>query len=120
MRRFEHPMHKTLADHAEFISNGSFQGRLYRIDWYPGAVLTSEPKDKVHGEVYKLKDPIKTLEILDEFEAFDPRNLEGSEFIRKTVQVVTENNDPIDCEVYLFNHSIERAKWIEKGKFLSL
>ncbi len=33
-----HSMHRVLARHAELVGEGFFNGRLYRVGHYPGAV----------------------------------------------------------------------------------
>jgi gamma-glutamylcyclotransferase (GGCT)/AIG2-like uncharacterized protein YtfP len=43
-------------------------GRLYRIRWYPGMLPPRGPEDVVSGELYKLRQPPKTLKTLDEYE----------------------------------------------------
>ena len=38
MREFENPFATQLRARATFIAEGFFQGKLYRVSWYPGAV----------------------------------------------------------------------------------
>lgn len=43
-------------------------GRLYRVRWYPGMRPPRGPEDSIVGELYKLRQPSKTLTVLDEYE----------------------------------------------------
>jgi gamma-glutamylcyclotransferase (GGCT)/AIG2-like uncharacterized protein YtfP len=43
-------------------------GRLYRIRCYPGMRPPLGSEDTVRGELYRLRQPSKTLKVLDEYE----------------------------------------------------
>jgi gamma-glutamylcyclotransferase (GGCT)/AIG2-like uncharacterized protein YtfP len=48
------------------IENGSIPGRLYQINEdYSGAVIIKSSKERVHGEIYNLKDAAAVLKRLD-------------------------------------------------------
>ena len=53
---------------AILLGRASMAGRLYRIHWYPGMRPPLGSEDVVHGELYKLRQPSKTLKALDEYE----------------------------------------------------
>lgn len=57
---------------ASFVGEAQLNGELYRIDWYPGVVL-SDSKTPVFGEVFELK----SADHLSELDAY-----EGSEYRR--------------------------------------
>jgi gamma-glutamylcyclotransferase (GGCT)/AIG2-like uncharacterized protein YtfP len=58
-------MHRLLARHGDLISDATYQGRLYRIGYYPGGVPSDDPVDVVRGEVYRLRNPNPVLRRLD-------------------------------------------------------
>jgi gamma-glutamylcyclotransferase (GGCT)/AIG2-like uncharacterized protein YtfP len=62
-----HPMGTRLRREAQLLGAATFQGRLYRVAWYPG-VVDGEDGDVVHGELYRLSDPYSVFVWLDEFE----------------------------------------------------
>jgi gamma-glutamylcyclotransferase (GGCT)/AIG2-like uncharacterized protein YtfP len=53
------------------VGTGSFQGKLYDIGRYPGVVRSGRNTDRVMGEIYRLSEPRRALEILDEYEGTD-------------------------------------------------
>jgi gamma-glutamylcyclotransferase (GGCT)/AIG2-like uncharacterized protein YtfP len=64
-RSVNHPMHRHLVRHAEYAGEGTFNGILYRVAHYPGAVASSDPNDVVHGELYRLRDSDALFAALD-------------------------------------------------------
>ena len=58
-------MHRLLARHGDLIGDATYQGRLYRIGYYPGGVPSDDPVDVVRGEVYRLRNPNPVLRRLD-------------------------------------------------------
>ena len=55
MRGFDHPMAKLLSANADFIGEASCRGKLYLVKHYPGLVLSDDPADIVHGELFRLR-----------------------------------------------------------------
>lgn len=72
------------------------KGELRDLGEYPGLV----PGDgAVRGEIHAVTD-LAAFTALDDYEEFDPANIEKSKFIRRAVRL----NDPeIDCWVYFYN-----------------
>jgi gamma-glutamylcyclotransferase (GGCT)/AIG2-like uncharacterized protein YtfP len=116
-RSFQHPMHSYIEKWARYMDVGSLQGRLYRIDWYPGAVDSGEVGDRVHGEIYQMVDPVPLLDRLDAFEAYDPRSAEACEYLRLVRPVVSTNRGVLPCYVYLYHFPLGAADRIETGVF---
>jgi gamma-glutamylcyclotransferase (GGCT)/AIG2-like uncharacterized protein YtfP len=63
-----HLMGVRLAREARPIGEACVAGRLYRVSWYPGLVEDAASGERVHGEVYALDDPVRTLLWLDAYE----------------------------------------------------
>jgi gamma-glutamylcyclotransferase (GGCT)/AIG2-like uncharacterized protein YtfP len=59
---------RRLRREALLAGRATMPGRLYRIRWYPGMRPACRPEDVVTGELYRLRQPGKTLEALDEYE----------------------------------------------------
>lgn len=104
------PLHRLLETYAIFVGTGSFQGKLYDIGRYPGAVRSRRNTDRIIGEIYRLSEPRRTLEILDEYE--------GHRFKRKRVTIFQEDGKSIDCWIYLYARSVKRHPRIPSGDYI--
>ena len=104
-----------LRQHSQFVGRAHFAGRLYRIDWYPGAIADQAATTQVHGDVFHLHQPDSTLALLDEYE--DTAG-ESGEFVRAIVPV-TILGQKTDCWVYLYNYPTANLVQIESGDFRS-
>lgn len=100
-------MSHLLAKHAEFIDAATYQGKLYRIDDYPGAIPSDDPNNKVPGEVFCLHQADSILSMLDRYEEFGPEFPEPNEYIRLKQTVLLDNGSNISAWVYVYNHPIE-------------
>lgn len=111
-------MSHLLAKHGEFVDDASYQGRLYKIDYYPGAVPSDNPNDMVQGEVYLLHQADVTLPLLDQYEEFGPEFPEPNEYSRKKQPVLLKNGCTITAWVYVYNHPTEGLESIESANFI--
>lgn len=111
-------MSRFLALNASVIGKGYIHAKLYKISWFPGAVLSEGISEKVYGTLYKLDAINETLELLDDYEGFTELNIEESLFRREIITVFLENGNSIDAWVYLYNQNIENAQRILSGDFL--
>lgn len=102
-----HPMAQQLAAGAELLGEGRFQGRKYRVDWYPGVVPSEWPEDVVTGEVYRLTDAASLLPLLDAYEDAEPGLPASAEYRREMRQVwMTQGSSSVDCWIYLYNRPV--------------
>ena len=120
MRRFEHPMHEFLMTHAEYLCDGSFQGKLYRISWYPAVVPSSNSADKVYGEVYRIRDTKILFKTLDNYEMCAPDDSTSGEYTRQIAGIRIANGETLGCHIYLYNWKLDEAQHIPSGKFTSM
>lgn len=79
-RLTDRPMHRVLVDQARFIGVGRFRGKLYNLGRFPGAIPSALKSDRVVGAIYRIKDPRKTFQLLDEYEG------NNGQFIRKAAK----------------------------------
>src|SRR5262245_25702680 len=88
-----HKVNQILAKQYRFVGTVKFQGKLFRLGDYPGAVASDDPRDVVYGEVYALelssRDAILTS--LDEFESCSPTDETPTEFRRERVLITLES-----------------------------
>jgi len=110
-RAFNHPMHQLLRSHADFIGIGSFQGKLYDLGNFPGAVASKKPSDKVKGEIYALRDAERIFRALDEYE--------GAAFHREKVAVRNQEGKKIRSWIYLYNRPVTQQRIIVSGDFVN-
>ena len=64
-------LHRLLETQAILVGTGTFQGKLYDLGRYPGAVPSRGSTDRVIGEIYRFNEPQRAFEILDEYEGTD-------------------------------------------------
>jgi len=110
--------HQLLAKYAEFIDDAGYQGKLYKVDYYPGAVPSDNPNDVVQGEVYLLHRADAALSLLDQYEEFGPEFPEPNEYIRLKQTVALKNGRTVRAWVYVYNHSTENLELIKSANFI--
>jgi pyruvate carboxylase len=104
------PLHRLLEKHAVLVATGSFQGKLYDLGRYPGAIPSHGKTDRVLGEIYRFSESQRALEILDEYE--------GHRFKRQRVTIVQENGKSIPCWIYLYARSVRHRARISSGDYI--
>lgn len=114
----DNDMSKFLSANSKAVGKGYIQGKLYKISWFPGAIVSKNSSEKVYGTLFKLKNISSTLEILDHYEGFYKHNTETSLFKREITTVFLENGALVDAWVYLYNQNITEGKRILSGDFL--
>lgn len=112
----QHPMHKLLHEHSEFIGHGWITAQLYQIRDYPGVVLSDQPEDKVYGELYLLTDR-QVLNQLDDYEECSAAFPVPHEYRREKVQVQLSRASSYAAWCYLYNHPLRASQRIRSGRF---
>jgi gamma-glutamylcyclotransferase (GGCT)/AIG2-like uncharacterized protein YtfP len=104
---------------AHFIAKGSIQGRLYEIEGYPGAILSTRPLDRVYGELYALSDASRVLGDLDAYEECVPEFPVPHEYRREQccVSLLADNDKAVQAWVFLYNHSVIKREVIASGDY---
>lgn len=100
---------------AEFLSEATVTGRLYRIDWYPGLVL-DEAGGEIHGEVYSVGPEL--LADLDVFEGVSAGEVEGSEYRRIESVVMQRNSQPLTAWVWEWRGMTDESRRLTDGDWL--
>lgn len=113
-------MYRLLARCADFMDDATYQGKLYRVDYYPGMIPSDHTQDVVHGEVYRLRRPDIVLSRLDEYEECGPGFPEPTEYVRRKEYVKLRSGEIISAWVYLFNRPTEGLELIQRGDFLQI
>ncbi len=120
-RKARHPAHKVLSRHADFICNAEFEGTLYMVRDYPGAVKSSDKSGTVKGELFRLHAPRQIFPKLDRYEGYDPDNPEQSLYVRKqcNVRCTSGPRDSEEAWIYLFNRPTNELERISSGDYLA-
>lgn len=129
MRDFDNPYARKLRSSSNYVGKGYFNGRLFRVEWYPGAHYEPHAPTRVHGEIYELH----SLEILKELDEYEDIMEDESEslYVRKVVPVkysqgvVIDGQEMVgggqevarDCWVYLYNQPVADLPLIKDGYF---
>jgi gamma-glutamylcyclotransferase (GGCT)/AIG2-like uncharacterized protein YtfP len=116
-RNAGHDMHRHIARYSEYSGEGHFNGQLYRVADYPGAVPSSNPVDKVFGELYRLVNSHELFAHLDDYEGCGPDEPQPTEFVRRMEFVYLTRGTKTEAWIYLFNLSVTDLPRIVSGCF---
>ena len=109
-KQMSHPLCHLLAREARFLGLGTFQGKLYDLGRYPGAVSSKDRTHLVTGEIYRLSDAARVLRLLDEYE--------GPKFKRARVEITIGTHESIPCWIYLYTRSVAGRRIITGGDYI--
>jgi len=112
-----HRMGARLRRQAQRIGTASIQGRLYRVSWYPAAVDSADPEQRVHGEVYALGEPKLVLAWLDAYEGIVPGRDQTGEYRRVERSVRLATGAVTTAWVYLYQKDVTGLPSIPDGRW---
>ncbi len=93
------------------------RGVLYDLGGYPGAVADPGAKGRITGTVMELPEEEGLLEQLDQYEGFDPRSPEASEYIRERQIVELKTGGTVECWFYRYNREPRNLPRVESGEW---
>lgn len=99
------------------VGKGYVHGLLYDLGEYPGAILSSATRRRIHGTVFRLASTPNALGQLDEYEGFDPNDPAASLFVRKLYPVMTPSGRSIRCWIYEYNREPGSARLVSGGVY---
>jgi len=99
---------RRLRREALLAGRSTMPGRLYRIRWYPGMRPPRVSADVVTGELYRLRQPAKTLEVLDEYE---------DDYRRELRRATLETGQSFPAWVYIYRHRRPEDRYIASGEW---
>jgi len=105
-----------LNDNCTFYADGRMPGKLFDLGEYPGAIFTREENRFVHGKIYRLNNPPKKLEVLDDYEGYGPGQAQPNLFVRELTDIEISTGK-IACWVYLYNLPVEGCRLIDSGVY---
>jgi len=111
LRRGNGNRHARLLEHsARFLGSARVQGRLFRVQWYPGLTLRADVGEWVVGDLFRVRDPMVLTE-LDEYEG-------SNEYRRVLTTAVVENGEETRCWVYEYVGPVKEERRIESGDWM--
>ena len=117
MRGFDHPMARLLSANADFVGEARCRGRLHLVRHYPGLVLSDDPADIAHGEVYRLRAPAELLREFDMYEACGEGFAPPTEYLRQMLPVTLADGAVSDVWTYVYNWPVAHLPRIVSGRF---
>jgi gamma-glutamylcyclotransferase (GGCT)/AIG2-like uncharacterized protein YtfP len=112
---------RRLTREARSLGPARVTGRLYDLGEYPGLVLSSDPRDVVHGELFELGNPRPTLRWLDDYEGLRPGGATAGEYSRPQIPVMYEEGSiagaSVDAWAYVYMRRVSAALRVAKGRW---
>jgi len=105
-------MSRVLADYSVYVDDASIRAVLYEVDAYPCVIESTNPNDKVAGELYKILDSETLLPLLDEYEECTEQFHEPHEYIRKPLTVTLPDHSQVIAWVYVYNLDVSQLQRI--------
>lgn len=107
--------HHLLVGQATCLGSAWLQGRLYEVSGYPGAVLSDNPLERIHGELYRMHQPDTLLTRLDEYEEIGPQYPQPHEYRRMQVSVRAALQKTHTAWTYIYTRSTVNLIRIPSG-----
>jgi len=106
-----------LKQNCTFYSKGKFEGKLYDVGLYPGAILSAGCGQYVYGSIFIVNDPVVAFKVLDDYEGFGADQPYPNEFTRDFVEIEV-NAVKLNCWVYLYKLPVDKLPQIISGDYL--
>ncbi len=113
-------MAERLASDATFVGPATVSGVLYDTGRFPGCVPSTDPEQRVHGEVFALHGDTAgaLLAQLDQYEGYAPDARYGSLFVRARIMVRFEDGSEQAAWIYHYNEPLGGAMPIASGDWM--
>jgi len=113
-----HELHGVLAGlGARHFGTASLRGRLFDLGDYPGAEPSTGAADRVHGEVYRLANPERALQVLDRAEGLRPGAPAASLYRREVAGITLEDGATVQAWVYWLGRWPGPKRFIASGDY---
>jgi gamma-glutamylcyclotransferase (GGCT)/AIG2-like uncharacterized protein YtfP len=99
------------------VGRGTVPGALYDLGHYPGAILSPDSQQRIHGTIFALPADPQFLRNLDEYEECDPAAPAASQFLRAACVAELDSGVLVECWIYVYNRPVAAATRIEGGRW---
>ncbi|MCZ6819839.1 MAG: gamma-glutamylcyclotransferase [Calditrichaeota bacterium] len=106
---------RVLEKYGVLLGPGTFNGKLYDLGGFPGAVASIIPRDLVKGELFQLYNPAVLLPFLDKYEGCGGI---APLFRRDLSEIWLDSGAGAMAWIYLCSRSISGSPIIESGDYL--
>jgi gamma-glutamylcyclotransferase (GGCT)/AIG2-like uncharacterized protein YtfP len=118
-RAVQAPAYSLFSDQADFFDHGSIAARMYDFGNYPGVILSSDPADRVLGELFVLRTAETTLQLLDQYEGIHGGTKPWPEqYARVQQPVLSDSHGTVTAWVYRYLLSVEGKPRIAHGDYV--
>jgi gamma-glutamylcyclotransferase (GGCT)/AIG2-like uncharacterized protein YtfP len=107
-----------LHQHARLLGEATWEGSLYLVRNYPGAVRSQLQGDLVLGELWELSNPEELLASLDEYEECSPTSPLPHEYER-SIESILFRGEFVKAWVYIYQLDIAPLQKISTGNFVN-
>lgn len=113
-------MHQRLMRGVRFAGRASIGGRMYDHGWHPSAVPSTDPAERITGELYAIDADAgdALLAALDEYEGYDAAHPASSPFVRRAVEAAREDGTRVMTWVYFCNEPVDGLPRIASGDWI--
>jgi gamma-glutamylcyclotransferase (GGCT)/AIG2-like uncharacterized protein YtfP len=115
---FKNEMSAFLKDHSRLVGDGSFQGCLYEIEGYPGAISSDDENDRVYGCLFEISDIQNLFKVLDAYEQCRECDLRPHLYRREKVLIDCTGGQDVLAWTYIYNLGVENLLLISSGDYL--
>ncbi|MEO8651924.1 MAG: gamma-glutamylcyclotransferase family protein [Hyphomicrobiaceae bacterium] len=84
------------------LGAATIAGRLVALDAYPGLIEPAAPGDIVHGELFRLDQPVEVLSWLDSYEGVSPQPTAQGEYVRASTPARLATGEEFKAWVYRY------------------
>lgn len=110
---------RIIARFTRVMYQGYVHGQLYDLGRYPGLLASDDSQQRVFGRVVSLSRAAFNLPLLDKFEDYRDKDQQGSEYLRRRVQVFCPHNRQLEAWCYLYNRPVQPESLIRSGSWLA-
>ena len=116
---FLSPFDERMAQHCKFYADATMQGILFDVTGYPGAVTSTNPANRIVGELYTLKRAQQLWPHLDHYEHCSNAFPKPHEYVRKKTPISPRTGKDVNAWTYLFNWKTGGLLQIKSGDYLN-
>jgi gamma-glutamylcyclotransferase (GGCT)/AIG2-like uncharacterized protein YtfP len=113
MRPFDAQARLGIADQLAFEGPCRFEGALYDLGAFPGAV--PDGNDVIDGELFRILDP-RAMPKMDRLEHYDPDDEDGSTYVRRVVDLVAPEGQ--QAWIYWYNAPVDEGRRVPSGSWI--